>query len=789
VDGGEVADETAGSVGLQLRLGDVTLNSVSYVITGNGFVKNGSIDVSNSRTISTTIGGIPAGTGYSITLSATDAADSRIACNASASFNVVARSTTVTNVKLECRLPSDNGSVQIDGTANVCPRIDSLSVEPAEVSVGGTMALSAVVTDSDALPVPSTLAWSATGGLVMGASSAAATFKCTAPGSFAITLSVTDTGCGDTASANVVCTADETAPPRPNVKVNEIESNGGTPGDWTELYNADSVPADISGWTFKDNDDTHVYTVPAGTVVPPGGYFIVEEAAQGFGLGSADSARLYDQLGLLVDTHSWTAHATVTYGRCANGVGNFIQTPSSKGAANTCTAPRANVMINEVESNGGTPGDWTELYNADTAPADISGWSFKDADDTHNYVFPAGTVIPAGGYFIIEEAAQTWGLGAADSARLYDITGALVDSYAWTAHATSTYGRCPNGTGAFGQTPSTKGLVNTCAPVVPSAAAWPGANDVKTVDVATQFTSNLSGLTYEGASGSSPAVLWAVVNGPGTLLRMLWNGTNYLPDTANDWSLGKALRYPDGTGNPDSEGVTLGANLADGIYVSTERNNDASTISKLAVLRFDASAVGTSLTATHEWNLTSLLPLVGANLGLEAITWVPDSYLVGKGFFDEAAGHVYAPSEYANHGTGLFFIGIEGNGKVYAFALNHLTGAASLVATITTGQTGVMSLEFDREVGYLWFGCDDTCANKTGVFDIDTSAGSATLGRFTLRRLFDRPSTLPDSNNEGIAIAPQSECVAGFKPFFWSDDSDKDTFSLRKDSIPCGSFL
>src|SRR5688572_3538326 len=77
-DGEEVADETAGSVGLQLRLGDVTLNSVDYVITGSGFVKNGAIDVSKSRTISATIGGIPAGTGYSLTLSATDATDSRI---------------------------------------------------------------------------------------------------------------------------------------------------------------------------------------------------------------------------------------------------------------------------------------------------------------------------------------------------------------------------------------------------------------------------------------------------------------------------------------------------------------------------------------------------------------------------------------------------------------------------------------------------------------------------------------------------------------------------------------
>jgi hypothetical protein len=42
-----------------------------------------------------------------------------------------------------------------------------------------------------------------------------------------------------------------------------------------------------------------------------------------------------------------------------------------------------------------------------------------------------------------------FGLGSADSARLFDPAGAPVDSYSWTAHATTTYGRCPSGSGAF----------------------------------------------------------------------------------------------------------------------------------------------------------------------------------------------------------------------------------------------------------------------------------------------------------------------------------------------------
>jgi hypothetical protein len=209
----------------------------------------------------------------------------------------------------------------------------------------------------------------------------------------------------------------------------------------------------------------------------------------------------------------------------------------------------------------------------------------------------------------------------------------------------------------------------------------------------------------------------------------------------------------------------------------------------LSVLRYDVAGAGVTLTASHEWNVTALLPKVGANTGLEAITWVPDAFLTSKGFFDEAKAHPYAPVEYANHGTGLFFVGVEETGKLYVLALNHGNGAAALVASIATPNPGVMGLEFDRDAGNLWFNCDEGCDNASGVLDIDTKAGSPTFGRFVVRRQFLRPTSLPNSNNEGIAIAPAAECNAGFKPFFWTDDADQDGFSLRADLIPCATCL
>lgn len=435
------------------------------------------------------------------------------------------------------------------------------------------------------------------------------------------------------------------------------------------------------------------------------------------------------------------------------------------------------------------PGDWAELYNTASSAADLSGWQLRDSDDTHVFTWPAGTSLAGNAYLVVDEAVFGFGLGAGDSVRLYDAGGALVDSYVWTAHASTTYGRCPNATGPFVTTlSSTKGVANECTGSTPPAAPWPGTSEVSAVDVANTFGGNLSGLSYEPANATSPAVLWAVRNSPSALYRLVKAGSEWIPD-AGAWSAGKTLRYPDGTGNPDSEGVTRAEYGSSLIYVATERNNDASAVSRLSILMFDTAAPGAELPAIREWNLNSDLPVVGPNLGLESITWVPDSALLTLGFFDESQLAAYNPALYPNHGSGLFFVGMEASGIIYAYALDHVTGGYQRVATIAVSGVGAMGLEFDREVGYLWAYCDDTCGNQASVFTLDTTVGSATRGKFVLRRQFARPTGMPNLNNEGIALAPESECIAGTKPFFWSDDSQTDGHALRSGTVSCGAFL
>jgi len=595
------------------------------------------------------------------------------------------------------------------------------------------------------------------------------------------TTTVIATAGGKTGQASITVTAP------PAIRINEVESNGGTPGDWIELYNPTNAAVSIAGWALKDNDDSRTFQFPAGTSIPAGGYMVAEEAAFGYGLGAADSARLYNQFGARVDVYGWESHASTTYGRCPNGTGAFVTMSSvTKGAVNDC---RPQVKINEVESNGGTPGDWIELYNAGTTTVNLSGFIVKDIDDSRTTTLPAGTTIAPGGFYVIEESLMGFGLGAGDAARIFDPNGALLDSYTWTAHAAITYGRCPDGTGDFASTTaSTKGAANQCAGSPPPTSPWPGSDDVRAVDGTSVFGGNLSGLVYEGAAGGQPAVLWAARNGPGALYRLIFSGGIWTPDPANGWTAGKLLRYTDSTGDADAEGVTIaGTGSAAGVYVAAERNNGASGVSRNSVLRFDPSQAGTILRATHEWNLTADLPVVGANAGVEAISWIPDSMLVANGFFDESKGRAYAPSDYADHGTGLFFVGVEANGTIYAYALNHATSGFTRVATIATGFPGVMGMEYDRATGYLWATCDDGCNNTTSILEIDVAVGSSTRGRFLAPRRYARPSSMPNLNNEGFAFAPNAECVGGRKPVFWADDSETGGRALRQASIPCGT--
>jgi arylsulfatase A-like enzyme len=195
--------EQAGSLGLNLEVAPgITLNSVTYTVTGNGFSKTGTIDSSGTPTISGTIGGIPAGNGYTITLTATSA-EGGLTFTGSASFNVTAGGTTSVTIRLRSPGKGKNGSVTVNGTVNVGPVIDELTVTPLTVSVGSSISLTAVGSDADSGPSPLSYYWTTTGGVIADPVNPNATLTSATPGTFTVKLTLSDGDITDTRTTTV----------------------------------------------------------------------------------------------------------------------------------------------------------------------------------------------------------------------------------------------------------------------------------------------------------------------------------------------------------------------------------------------------------------------------------------------------------------------------------------------------------------------------------------------------------------------------------------------------------
>jgi hypothetical protein len=243
------------------------------------------------------------------------------------------------------------------------------------------------------------------------------------------------------------------------------------------------------------------------------------------------------------------------------------------------------------------------------------------------------------------------------------------------------------------------------------------------------------------------------------------------------------------------------------VYVASERDNTNDTVSKISVLEVDPSNIVVQngdedgdLNAIHEWDLGSDLgpnpgvnPETGldpgnpgdANLGIEAVAFVPDSYLTSVGFEDEHTGAAYNPLDYPNHvDGGVFFVGLEKTGKLYGYVFNS-DNSFTRIATIDTGFQTIQDLLWDPSQDALWATCDNGCQGRSSILRIDTNA-DADKGTFQIETVYSRPTGATENlNNEGFTVEPISECVDGSRSALWSDDSDDGGHWLRTASVDC----
>lgn len=201
--------------------------------------------------------------------------------------------------------------------------------------------------------------------------------------------------------------------------------SAGSESDWIELYNYGNRPVSLQGWYLSDDPDKPGRCALPAAVLGAGERLVVSTAdVLTFRLSAAgESVILSDPQGRTVQTVALPAAvAGLSYG----AVKNDVYPPSSfawyaaptPGMPNNdgmllgenATNTRFGVRINEIVcrnkaslyDSDGDYGDWAELYNTFPTAVDLSGWTLTDTEtNTARWQFPAGTVLPAGGYLLV----------------------------------------------------------------------------------------------------------------------------------------------------------------------------------------------------------------------------------------------------------------------------------------------------------------------------------------------------------------------------------------------------
>lgn len=253
-------------------------------------------------------------------------------------------------------------------------------------------------------------------------------------------------------------------------------------GDWVELHNYGSTPVDLSSWIFSDADPVHLFIIPSGRILQPGGYLVLSSDTMlfksiypnvsnvvgpfVFGLGNkGDMLRLFDAQSTPV--LSMTYADSLGWPKAADGHGRTMEIRNMSGnvsdpsnwyascmwgSPGTSPSPCNDAIVfSEINYNSHSSydaGDWVEVRNISNAAVDISNWIFRDKNDSSNFVIPSGTVLQPGDNLVLAERLGNfirWFPGATnvkgdfpfglknskDIIRLFDAQGKLVYSLAY----------------------------------------------------------------------------------------------------------------------------------------------------------------------------------------------------------------------------------------------------------------------------------------------------------------------------------------------------------------------
>lgn len=257
-----------------------------------------------------------------------------------------------------------------------------------------------------------------------------------------------------------------------------VQDPFGEYSDWVELYNNGGSTVNLGGWLIADSVEAWVFP-PVN--IAPGQHLIVwcnnendtSTLSTSFTLSGSG-----EDVSLLRPNITFEDQVVVpdlggdeSYGRIPNGSGNFeimfVPTPGSANvSSNLPPNPDAGLItINEASNNNdntiadmdGDYPDWIELFNKGPRAVNMAG--LKIADSGTTWTFPNIT-LNAGQYLVVfasgknrtvGELHTNFGLsGNGETVQYLNADNTLVESvFVGVLNNDQSYGRFPNGTGAF----------------------------------------------------------------------------------------------------------------------------------------------------------------------------------------------------------------------------------------------------------------------------------------------------------------------------------------------------
>lgn len=235
--------------------------------------------------------------------------------------------------------------------------------------------------------------------------------------------------------------------------INEISAKGDP--DWLEIYNPGSADLDIGGYFIYDDDSKSDKTVfPQRTIVPAKGYLLwyCDDVQTNFKLSAdGETVILEDSEGRQIDAVTFPVlEDGQSYGRTEDGgeLWEIFSTPTPEKSNAVNDASELVLFINEIFSTGDP--DWLEIYNPLDTEVDLGGfYIYDDGTASDKSVFPAGTVISAGGFLLwhCDDVQTKFKLSSGgETVTLEDSAGNQIDRVSFPAtEKGTTYGRVTDG--------------------------------------------------------------------------------------------------------------------------------------------------------------------------------------------------------------------------------------------------------------------------------------------------------------------------------------------------------